>query len=218
MGETRPLDIALTDSWEAGQQNWTPAMFEEFRRTPRLRPAPVDARAHRPHRRQPRDAANQRACATSAARSRTSSRTPLRHARRRRAPPRHDLLLAGGRDRHCPLIVDGLQAKGRVDVPTGEFWVWPGRRSHPLPDHLVDVREAASAAHIYGKRLVAAESLTTRGEDPFAQGPAAVAAHGGPLLRRRRQQGHPAHLRASAIHRPRARHHAASVRPAFHAQ
>ena len=43
------------DSWEVHSQNWTPRMREEFQKPPRLRPLPLPARLHRPHRRQRRD-------------------------------------------------------------------------------------------------------------------------------------------------------------------
>lgn len=47
--------------------------------------------------------------------------------------------------------VDPLKALGRADMPMGEFW---NRKQHWV------TKEAASAAHIYGKKIVAAESLT----------------------------------------------------------
>jgi hypothetical protein len=47
--------------------------------------------------------------------------------------------------------VDPLKALGNSDVPMGEFW---NRKQHWV------TKEAASAAHIYGKKSVAAESLT----------------------------------------------------------
>lgn len=47
--------------------------------------------------------------------------------------------------------VDPLKALGNADVPMGEFW---NRKQHWV------TKEAASAAHIYGKKVVAAESLT----------------------------------------------------------
>ncbi len=47
--------------------------------------------------------------------------------------------------------VDPLKAFGYTDVPMGEFW---NRRRFWV------TREAASAAHIYGKKVVASESLT----------------------------------------------------------
>ncbi len=52
----------------------------------------------------------------------------------------------------CP--VDALKALGNVSIPRGEFWV--GNRNN-----IFLVKEIASAAHIYGKAYVDAESWTT---------------------------------------------------------
>lgn len=49
--------------------------------------------------------------------------------------------------------VDGIKALGAVDIPRGEFWI--RHRGIFL------VKQIASAAHVYGKRLVDAESFTT---------------------------------------------------------
>ncbi len=60
----------------------------------------------------------------------------------------------------CP--VDALKALGNVTVPRGEFWI-----QHR---NMFLIKEVASAAHIYGKPVVDAESFTTwrRWEDsPF---------------------------------------------------
>jgi hypothetical protein len=60
--------------------------------------------------------------------------------------------------------IDGLAAFGRIDEPMGEFWLNDGgpwglvMKQHYL--FADSVRTAASAAHIYGKPLVAAEALT----------------------------------------------------------
>ncbi|MBS3774405.1 MAG: hypothetical protein KGY70_04415 [Bacteroidales bacterium] len=51
----------------------------------------------------------------------------------------------------CP--VDALKALGNVTIPRGEFWI-----QHR---HIFLVKEIASAAHIYGKDIVDAESFTT---------------------------------------------------------
>lgn len=51
------------------------------------------------------------------------------------------------------LVADNLQAKGRVNKPQGEFWT-----SHP--DGGYDVKETASAAHLYGKPIASAEAFT----------------------------------------------------------
>jgi hypothetical protein len=59
-----------------------------------------------------------------------------------------------------PTTGDAIESKGRVDIPMGEFHMRrSGGRIHR--DDAPDVREAASAAHIYGKRIVAAESFTS---------------------------------------------------------
>lgn len=51
----------------------------------------------------------------------------------------------------CP--VDALKALGAVSVPRGEFWI-----KHR---NMFLIKEVSSASHIYGKKLVDAESFTT---------------------------------------------------------
>lgn len=65
---------------------------------------------------------------------------------------------------------DGLLSKRFVDVPMGEFWT-PSPGSQDGPVNNPDLREAASAAHIYGKKIVAAESFTTDRGDPVWASP-----------------------------------------------
>ncbi len=60
---------------------------------------------------------------------------------------------------------DTLLNKRHIDIPMAEFWV---RALHPESEYYVDVRGAASAAHVYGKPLVATESFTGGGyEAPY---------------------------------------------------
>ena len=60
---------------------------------------------------------------------------------------------------------DTLLNKKYGPYPMGEFWV---RDLHPRLMYYQDVRGAASAAHVYGKPLAAAESFTGGGyESPF---------------------------------------------------
>ncbi|MFH1920453.1 MAG: glycosyl hydrolase [Planctomycetota bacterium] len=64
--------------------------------------------------------------------------------------------------------IDALANLGRSDIPMGEFWAKPVE-----PDgepwwwnhyHICDtIKQAASAAHVYGKRLCQAEAFTTMG-------------------------------------------------------
>jgi hypothetical protein len=48
---------------------------------------------------------------------------------------------------------DYIQAKGRTDIPMGEFWM-------TQENGTIDCKEAASAAHVYGLPVAAAESFT----------------------------------------------------------
>ncbi len=162
------LGFVITDSWEVGQQNWTEAMAAEFqaRRGYSLVPwlpvltgrvvdsAEASDRFLADYRRTIADLLTERHFAEI---------TKILHAEGLRYDAE-----APGVD--LPTIADGLQAKGRVDVPMGEFWVYPEGKPAPAA-HLADVREAASAAHVYGKPLVGAEALTTMGEDPWRTGP-----------------------------------------------
>jgi hypothetical protein len=60
---------------------------------------------------------------------------------------------------------DTLLNKSHIDIPMAEFWV---RALHPESEYYADVRGAASAAHAYGKPLVATESYTGGGyEAPY---------------------------------------------------
>ncbi len=60
---------------------------------------------------------------------------------------------------------DTLLNKSKIDIPMAEFWV---HALHPESMYYVDVRGAASAAHVYGKPIVATESFTGGGyESPF---------------------------------------------------
>lgn len=61
---------------------------------------------------------------------------------------------------HIQTTADGLLSKGQVSIPMGEFWA--NEPTAPGADamNVADIAEAASAAHIYGKGLVAAESFT----------------------------------------------------------
>ena len=63
------------------------------------------------------------------------------------------------------ILEDALLCKKYVDIPMGEFWY---RALHPELMYYQDVRGAASASHIYGKSLVAAEAYTGGGfESPW---------------------------------------------------
>jgi hypothetical protein len=56
---------------------------------------------------------------------------------------------------------DAIKCLGRNDMMMGEFWAPSPHR--PRPEQRFFVKQSSSAAHIYGKKLVGAESFTTIG-------------------------------------------------------
>jgi len=56
---------------------------------------------------------------------------------------------------------DGIKNFGRSDLVMSEFWSPSGHR--PTPERRFFVKQAASAAHIYDKKLIGAEGFTTIG-------------------------------------------------------
>ena len=160
----------LMDSWEAGMENWTEEMLSEFRQRRGYDPLPylpvLTGRVV-----QSADVSDRflwdyrRTLADLLAENHYGAAASFLHQR-------HIGLYAEAMGAGLPTTGDGLQDKGRVDIPMGEFWtLLPG--GSPSPEHPADVREAASAAHIYGKTLAAAESFTSApnipgwGQSPF---------------------------------------------------
>lgn len=160
----------LTDSWEAGFQNWTPALFDEFRRRRGYDPLPYA----------PVLAGRVVESAEVSDRFLWDFRLTLKEL----LADAHygviaDALHQRGMQYYTEasgdnprVLGDGMSLKGRSDIPTGEYWY---RNFASGPDQLslkADIEEAASAAHVYGKRLVAAEALTVAaGPDPWAFSP-----------------------------------------------
>jgi hypothetical protein len=160
----RRLNHFLIDSWEAGQQNWTDNMIAEFTRR----------RGYDPTLFLPAMAGYvvgnaetsdrflwdfRRTLADMFAENHYGTMVELLH--------RDGLQVyseASGVSLEIP--EDTLLTKSKVDIPMGEFWM---RDLHPRLMYLQDVRGAASAGHIYGKPIIAAESFTGGGyESPVA--------------------------------------------------
>jgi len=158
------LQYMLIDSWEAGMQNWTDEMLSEFRKR-----RGYDATPYLP------------ALAGRVVDSAEVSDRFLWDFRRTLADLWADchfgvmteLLRQRGIGTYAEaagvsleIPEDTLLNKSKVDIPMGEFWF---RDLHPRLMYYQDVRGAASAAHVYGKTLVAAESFTGGGyESPYA--------------------------------------------------
>lgn len=161
----KSLQYFHIDSWELGQPTWTPQMREEFQRRRGYDPLPF----------------------LPAVLGRTvdngdSTRRFVQDYRRTAADlvaanyygRLRELTLKGGlRGTHPesggPFFthwIDALQCEGINDVPMGEFWK---RNSEPdgqiVNHHNPSLKQAASAAHIYGKPVCQAEAFTSFGDD-----------------------------------------------------
>ncbi|MCX6930108.1 MAG: glycosyl hydrolase [Verrucomicrobia bacterium] len=161
----KSLQYFHIDSWELGQPTWTPQMREEFQRRRGYDPLPflpavlgrtVD------------DADSTRRFLQDYRRTAADLVAANYYGRLR------ELTLKGGlRGTHPesggPFFthwIDGLQCEGINDVPMGEFWK---RNIEPdgqiVHHHNPSLKQAACAAHIYGKRDCQAEAFTSFGDD-----------------------------------------------------
>jgi hypothetical protein len=159
----KSLRYVMMDSWEAGTNNWTDQMADEFRKRRGYDPTPYLS-----------------ALAGHVVESADVSDRFLWDFRRTLADlwadAHYGTMAEKLRERGIGIYAeaagvslempeDTLLNKSKVEIPMGEFWV------HDLHPHLMyfqDVRGAASAAHVYGKNLAAAESFTGGGyESPY---------------------------------------------------
>jgi len=161
----------LTDSWEAGVQNWTPTLLAQFKARRGYDPLPYVP------------ALIGRVVADSASSERflwDFHRTLEEALADNHYGVIAQVLHERGMNYYTEAqgdtpraIGDGLAIKARADIPTGEYWYRAFATAAGQPSLKADLREAASAAHVYGKPLAAAESLTVAaGKDPWAFSPA----------------------------------------------
>lgn len=160
----RGLQYIITDSWEAGTQNWTDNMAAEFkaRRGYELTPwlpaltGKVIASA------QQSDKFlwdYRRTLEEMVAEYHYDNATKILAERNMgRYSESHE----GGR----ALIGDGMEVKRTAAVPMSATWTpggFGGNQEGVATRFKADVRESASVSHIYGQKYVAAESLTAMG-------------------------------------------------------
>jgi hypothetical protein len=157
------LKYIITDSWEAGTQNWTDNMMAEFKThrgydmlpwLPVLTGHIVESAA-----------ASDRflwdfrkTLADLVAEKHYDQLTEILHER---GMGRYSESHESGR----ALIGDGMDVKRKADIPMSATWTPGGFNggTEVSTGYKADVRESASVAHIYGQNLVAAESMTAIG-------------------------------------------------------
>lgn len=168
LGEGETLDALLSDSIEAGAQNWTDAMPEQFARaqgyplTPWLPAlagfvvgdgARSDAFLH--------DYRDTIARLVASAHYGTIARV---------AKERGLTYTAEALEDHRPQLGNDLAMRAPADVPAGAMW-WFGKEGRSKATYEADVKGAASVAHVLGKPVTAVEALTAFGQ-PWALTPA----------------------------------------------
>jgi hypothetical protein len=152
----RGLQYIITDSWEAGVQNWTDDMIAEFakHRGYDMRPwIPVlTGRIVESAEASDRFLWDfRKTIGDLTVENHYDQLTTLLHARDMgRYTESHE----SGR----AFIADGMEVKRNADIPMCAMWTAGMGQSTDRYD--ADVRESAAVAHIYGQNLVAAESLT----------------------------------------------------------
>ena len=151
------------DSWENGSQNWTPRFAEEF-----LRRRGYDLHPYLP------------VFAGHVVGSREISERFLWDVRQtisdllienyaghmEQLAKRHGIRLSIEAYGDC--VFDDMAYAGRADEPMAEFWSWPGNFTSGI------VAEMASAAHVYGKRVLGAEAFTAGDGEKWLYHPATV--------------------------------------------
>lgn len=159
------LQYVITDSWEAGVQNWTDSMKTEF----------MNRRGYNMVKWMPVLAGHiiessekserflydfRKTIGDLTTENHYDQLTTILHER---GMGRYTESHEGGR----AFIGDGMEVKRKADIPMSATWTPGGAegddRSTVSTGYRADVRESASVAHIYGQNLVAAESMTARG-------------------------------------------------------
>ena len=153
------LQYIITDSWEAGAQNWTEKMLTEFK-------------AHRGY-----DMLSWLPALSGYIIESTEATDRFLWDFRRTLADlvvenHYDLLTTILKERDMgrysesheagrAFIGDGMEVKRHADIPMGATWARFSSGSKVSIHHWADVKESSSVANIYGKKYVAAESLTT---------------------------------------------------------
>lgn len=147
------------DSWELGLANWTTGFVSAFKKQHGYNPIPylpiLTSKII-----ENRDVSNRflydyrRTIADLIAKNHYGRFRTLAH--------QYDLGLHPEGGGPHPAPIDGLKNLGRNDIPMGEFWAKV--KTHRVGDYeRIFVKQSASVAHTYGKKLVQAEGPTSIG-------------------------------------------------------
>ena len=156
----RGLQYVITDSWEAGVQNWTEDMIAEFTKRRGYDPRPwlpvLTGRVV--------ESAESSDRFLWDFRKTIGDLTTENHYDQISASL-HKLGMGRYSESHesgRAFIGDGMEVKRNAEIPMSALWT-PNTSADEPPAYGADIRESASVAHIYGQNLAAAESLTAYG-------------------------------------------------------
>ncbi len=165
------LQFVITDSWEAGAENWTNDLLAEFQHRrgydarpwlPTLAGRVIDSPA----------ASDsflwdyRRTLAELLAENHYGTIADLLH---QRGMGQYGESHESGR----ATIGDGMEMKRADDVPMAAMWTQRPGVNDDKPGYNADIRESASVAHLYGRPFVAAESMTAAAA-PWGWSPATL--------------------------------------------
>ena len=167
----RGIQAVVTDSWEAGPQNWTDNLVQEFKKRRGYDPVPwlpiLTGRIV------------QSAAASDQFlwdfRKTIADLTADEHYGQVEASLKQHRMLHYGESHEFgrAFVGDGMEVKKLDDIPMSAMWAQRPGVNHVTYDYNADDRESASVAHIYGQNIAAAESMTTSNA-PWAWSPATL--------------------------------------------
>lgn len=155
----RGIRYVITDSWEAGSQNWTDDMLAQFEKR----------RGYDPHPWLPVLAG--RVIESSKAsdqflwdfRKTIADLIADEHYGQIEASLKERGMGHYGESHETGrvMVADGMELKKLDDIPMSAMWVQKPGVNKPMYGYNADDRESASVAHIYGQNIAAAESMTS---------------------------------------------------------
>jgi alpha-L-rhamnosidase len=168
---TRGIQYVINDSWEAGSQNWTDHMLAQFKKLRGYDPIPwlpvLTGRIVESAEASDRFLWDFRK--TIADLTANEHYGQLEETLHERGMGHYGESHESGR----AFVADGMEVKKFNEVPMSAMWTQkPGVNNGQYGSN-ADDRESASVAHIYGKNIVAAESLTAAAA-PWAWSPATL--------------------------------------------
>ncbi len=168
----RGIRYVISDSWEAGTQNWTDNMIADFTRLRGYDPhpwLPVLA-GHVVESARASDQFLWDLRKTIADLTATEHYGQLEKTLKERGMGHYGESHETGR----AFIADGMEVKKYNDIPMSAMWTQAPGVNTEMYNFDADDRESASVAHIYGQNLAAAESMTARINSAWAWSPATL--------------------------------------------